>query len=854
MSAQIPQRSAPQPRRKGVLSGLLGLIGFSALAGLLVTVSVTPAVALTGITASSTIGIFDSLPEYIDIGRQPERNVIYAHYRGSEDGWYPIATIYDQNRLEVPIEEMSPFLLDATVDGEDHRFFEHGGVDLASVVRAAVGNVVAGGITSGSSTLTMQLVKNINVQQALQEETEADREAAYAEATATSFDRKLKEMKLAIGLEKRYTKDEILAAYLNTVFFADNTYGIEAAAQRYFGVSAKDVTLAQATSLIAIVQYPNLRGLDNPENFSANEDRREYILGQMLAEEHITRAEYDEAMETPVDEAFVANGVASATGCRNAHYQARWFCDFVIKNVENFPQLGATKEERIENWAVGGYSLYTSLDLDVQAVAQNEIWAYVPNDGSRGISIGSTEVSVQPGTGRVLTMAENMIFDDAPDAPGNASAVNYNTSFEYGGSSGFQSGSTYKLFTLLEWLDSGHGLGERVLGTARPVAMNKFRDRCNGAPGGPPYEFGNDGGESGVYDILSATAGSVNGAFVSMATQLDLCDIRDMAANLGVERANGDPLQTNPSSVLGTNEITPLSLVAAYAAVAAQGLYCKPIVLDQVIAPDGTELGGQPPDCKQAVSPDVANTAAYALAAVMSGGTGSSSNPGDGVPIIGKTGTTDRGVDTWIVASTTAVTSGVWVGNSIGKVSMSNWASDQGISGRVVRHSIQSTVMANFNSYYGGNEFPGPADALLSGGGGIPVPDVLGRTAEEAKSLIESLGFEFANGGEIDSGVPVGRVAATDPGAGSDGVRGQVVTIYLSKGNQIQVPDAVSGSNDYNEAKDVLNDAGFNNVHQGCQVAPAPQVNKPVAQSPAAGAFAPPNASITVFIGQLVCP
>ena len=106
----------------------------------------------------------------------------------------------------------------------------------------------------------------------------------------------------------------------------------------------------------------------------------------------------------------------------------------------------------------------------------------------------------------------------------------------------------------------------------------------------------------------------------------------------------------------------------------------------------------------------------------------------------------------------------------------------------------------------------------MSGGGGIPVPDVLGRTAEEAKSLIESLGFEFANGGEIDSGVPAGRVAATDPGAGADGVRGQVVTIYLSKGNQIQVPDAVSGSDDYNEAKDVLNDAGFNNVHQGCQV------------------------------------
>ncbi len=213
-----------------------------------------------------------------------------------------IATVYDQNRQEIPIEQMSQFVLDATVDGEDHRFFEHGGVDIQSVVRAAVGNVVAGDITSGSSTLTMQLVKNINVQQALQEETEADREAAYAEATASSFDRKLKEMKLAIGLEKRYTKDEILAAYLNTVFFADNTYGIQAAAQRYFSVNAKDHTLAQAASLVAIVQYPNERGLDNPENYAANTDRRDYILGAMLNEGDITQEQYDEAKATVVDD------------------------------------------------------------------------------------------------------------------------------------------------------------------------------------------------------------------------------------------------------------------------------------------------------------------------------------------------------------------------------------------------------------------------------------------------------------------------------------------------------------------------------------------------------------------------
>jgi membrane peptidoglycan carboxypeptidase len=857
MSGQIPQRSAPAKPRRGALSGLLGLIGFSALAGILVTVSVTPAVALTGITASSTIGIFDSLPEYIDIGQQPERNEIYAHNRDADptvvDGWQRVATIYDQDRQEIPIDQMSQFVLDATVDGEDRRFFEHGGVDVASVVRAAVGNVVAGDITSGSSTLTMQLVKNINVQQALEEATEADREAAYAEATDPSFERKLKEMKLAIGLEKRYTKNEILAAYLNTVFYADNTYGIEAAAQRYYSVSAKDLTLAQAASLVAIVQYPNLRGLDNPENYAANQDRRDYILGQMLDAGDVTQAQYDEAVAIDVSDETLKPSVV-ANGCRAANDFAKWFCDYVRLNVSNFPQLGQTPEERVANWALGGWKLYTTLDINLQLTAQQAIWQNVPYDGSTGISLGSSAVSVQPGTGRVLTMAENMIFDDAQDSPGGTSSVNYATSLSYGGSTGFQAGSTYKLFTLLAWLSAGHGLGERVLASARKIEQSKFHDRCNG-PWGGIFDVGNDSGESGVRDIMAATAGSVNGAFVSMAMQLDLCDIRDMAVALGVVRGNEDPLETMPATVLGTNEITPLGMAGAYAAVAAQGLYCKPIVLDKVIAPDGTELPGQTPDCKQAVPQNIANTAAYALQGVMSGGTGSASNPGDGIPILGKTGTTDSGTDTWVITSTTAVTTAVWVGNSIGKISMSNWTAASGTSGRLVRHDIMSQIAGRANQLYGGNAFPGPDDSLLSGGGGIPVPDVIGQTPEQAQSTILALGFEFANGGQVDSGVPVGRVAATDPGAGGDGVRGQVVTVYISRGNQNQVPDAVSGSDTYNEAKSVLQSAGFNNVHEGCAVVTNPSdVGKPISQNPAAGTSAAPNTSITVSTGKLVCP
>lgn len=841
--------SAQKTSRGGVFSALAGLLGFSALAGLLVTVMVTPALAVTGITASSTIGIFDSLPEYLDIGRQPERNEIYAQ---SSAGPVLIAKIYDQDREEVPLSDISQFVLDAAVDGEDRRFFEHGGVDLASIIRAAVGNVRAGDIQSGSSTLTMQLVKLINVQEALDEPTEAERDAAYDKATDPSFDRKLKEMKLAIGLEKRYTKNEILNAYLNIAFFNDNTYGIQAAAQRYFSVNAKDLTLAQSASLIAIVQYPGVRGLNDPENFAANQERRDFILDQMLEEGDITQAQHDEAVAIPVDETFVVPQ-APQNGCIGADRYAKWWCDFVVKSVTDFPQLGATAEEREANWKLGGYKLYTTLDMDIQVNAQNQTWTFVPNeDALTGIALGSSTVSVQPGTGEILVMTENKEFDDTLEGGGpKSSAVNYATSLDYGGSTGFQPGSTYKLFTLLAWLESGRGLNERVLGDGRTEQQSKFRDSCNGPHGGP-YPFRNDAGERGIMTVAAATAGSVNGAFISMAMQLDLCAIRDVAAKLGVERADGKPLETSPATVLGTNEVTPLSMAGAYAAVAAKGLFCKPIMLKQVVGPDGTELGGQAPECSQQLDAEVAATAAYAMEAVMSGGTGGQSDPGDGIPVFGKTGTTDGSTHTWVITSTTAVTTAVWVGNSIGLASMGDW-SWEGTGGRTARHEIMRNTIAVIDGKYGGGGFPGPADRLMVGGG-IPVPDVTGQAPDSARTLLEGLGFTVVDGGPIDSNQPVGRVASTDPGAGSPGAAGMSITLYTSKGNQIQIPDAISGTNNYNDAKAILNGAGFNNVSPGCALVANPtDVGKPQSQNPGAGGFANPNQPIRVNVGALSC-
>ena len=849
--------SAQKPRPKGLFSAIAGLLSFSVLAGILVTVLVTPALAVTGITASSTIGIFDSLPEFIEIDQQPERNELFASYtgEGNVDGYLRIATIYNQNRQEVGWDDISEFARNATVDGEDRRFFEHGGVDIASIIRAAVGNVASGDIGSGASTISMQLVKNTFVQQALEKPTEKERKDAYDAAIATSFDRKLKEMKLAIGLEKKYSKQEILTAYLNIAFFGDNTYGIEAAAQRYYSTTAKDLTLPQAASLIAIVQYPNLRGLDKVENYPANQDRRDDILGNMLELGHITQQEFDEASATPVDETTVLPA-PPANGCVAAHEYAKWFCDFVVKNVKNFASLGADEAEREANWKRGGYKLYTTLDMDVQVNAQNQTWAYAPNAETR-LALGSATVSVQPGTGRVLVMTENKIFNDTLEGGGpTTSAVNYNTSFGYGGSSGIQTGSTYKVFTLINWLQNGKGLNERVNGSARTEDQAKFTDSCEDGGGWVgPYKFRNDAGEGGSYSVYRATTGSVNGAFVSMALQLDLCEIRHTAESLGIERADGTHLQTNPSSVLGTNEVTPLSMAAAYAGIAANGLYCVPVILDRVVDSTGAELPGQQKDCRQAISPDVAATAAYAMAGVMNGGTGGSSNPRDGVPIIGKTGTTDSSNQTWVITATTSVATAVWVGNSIGKYPMRNYRA-AGVAGGLLRHVIMKSTMAVINGKYGGGAFPPPFDGLLNGSGAT-VPDVSGHSLEQAKLLLEGLGFAFVDGGQVNSHITAGKVVSTDPGAGSLIARGMTVTVYTSNGLMIAVPDVVSGSPDFTTAEATLNNAGFMDVVETCAVVePAdPRIGKVVSTDPAPGGYALPATQIKVAIGQVaICP
>jgi membrane peptidoglycan carboxypeptidase len=693
----------------GVLGGVVGLIGSSVLAAALVAAMFVPPIAVAAMAADTTAGFFNSLPEYIQLDRQSQQNRIYA-IRGGQP--VQIATVFDQNRQEVGWDEISPYIKEAAIAGEDHRFYEHGGVDAAAVTRAAVGAVRNGEPTSGASTIDMQLVKNIRVQEALRLDDPAARKDAYRLAIEDSLSRKLKEMKLAIGLNKRYTKRQILLGYLNITGFGGSTYGVETASQQYFSVSAKDVTLAQAASLIAIVQQPSLQNLGDPKLYPANKIRRDQILRDMHRLKYITERQFEEAMSTPI-EAEVKITPPSG-GCLYGA-DAKFACDYALRLVPTLASLGRTEDERRANWARGGYDLYTSIDLDQQDVAQANLEKSAPATETR-FHLGAAAVSVQPGTGRILLMAQNKGYDNSAENTGTTStAVNYNTDGAYGGSSGFQTGSAYKIFALTAWLQAGHRLSESVNGTARSFPMASFKTPCVGRQSGPAYSPANDNPrEGGIMSVMEATRLSVNAAFVTMAQKLNLCDIRADANAMGVHRADGDDLRVDPSSVLGTNEIAPLSMAEAIATIGANGMYCAPTIIDRVIAPDGTKLAGQRRECTQAIEPNIASTVAYALADVMRAGTGAPGNPRDGVPIVGKTGTTDGSVQNWLVATTTKVALAVWVGNIVGGQSLRR-ISVAGTNGYNTKFNIFRGTMAslNTNPAYRGADVPAPDPVLI---------------------------------------------------------------------------------------------------------------------------------------------
>lgn len=847
-------RTTNKRTASGALGGILGAVAMSAVAGLLVTAAVTPLVAVSGAAATSAIGIFESLPDHLDPGRLAEPSTIFAQQ--SDGSLTKIAQFYAQDRETVQWNQIPQYVKDAAVAEEDPRFYTHGGVDIIATSRAILQNA-AGTSLSGASTITMQYVRNVLVQEAEAIPDEAARDAAYDNAMRQDTDRKLKEMKYAISLEKKNSKDEILLGYLNIALFGRQIYGIQSAAQYYYGKEAKDLTLAESASLVAIVNNPSQLQIDLEENIPANTERRNKILDSMLRTGKITPAQHDEAIATVVTPVITPK----VAGCTTAALGLGQFCKYVQLQIQNDPAFGNTAEERMFNFSRGGYNIVTTIDLDMQASGQDAINNTVPAVMD-GIDAGAAGVSTEVGTGKIRAMVQNRAFSEDPvalEAAGGAlTSINYNTDYEYGGSTGFQVGSTFKPFTLAEWIRTGHSVRDIVNVNGRTVQSQTFRAGCmpNGVYGYDTWSFTNDNlGTRGNQPVLTAIAQSVNGGLVSMQQKMDLCETIDLAEKMGVHRAAKQPnsdamnydttgLTIAPSNVYaGVDEIAPLTMALAYGGFAGNGTVCTPTAIEKITDSDGADVAFTPATCTQAIDPEVAAGVAYALQYTVNNGLARHAQSPFGIPHIGKTGTTDDVVDNWTVGGSSKVTTAVWVGNVTGKLSTMNYGSLM-----YADQSIWPALMNVADQKYGGDAFPEPNPAALKTTMQT-VPDTRGKSFEEASSMLSSLGFSVSDGGDTDSDQPAGTVGRTDPEAGGQASMGSGVTIYRSNGSMTVIPDLGDGTGDNARAR--LQDAGFSSISMAC--APGNSAgnlgSKPfVSSSPGAGEVAKRSNQVTITV------
>jgi len=645
-----PRQRRPRRTLASATPRVFGFVAVAGLAGVVVAGMALPVIGPVSLLARDSIESFEDLPRDFREPQLPVRTRVYA-----ADGT-KIATIYEENRKEVPLDSVAPVMRDAVVAIEDSRFYEHNGFDPRGFLRAAITNITTGQIAQGGSTLTMQYVKNVLLTAAQ----DKDEQAAAREDTII---RKVREIRYAMALEKRLTKDEILERYLNISYYGARSYGVEAASQRYFSKSAKDLDLVEAATLAGIVQQPSR--FDPLQNPDLSQARRDVVLNRMAELGYITVEQAREAKAMDVEDYL--DPKVQYNGCTTSF--APYFCDYAVRQVTKMRALGETPEQRAEAWRLGGYKVYTTLNVKAQKAADKAVkTAIPPKDPSRK---ALTVAMVEPGSGNIQAMAQNRVWGAGdPQKRWWETSYNYAVSAEDGGGQGAAAGSTFKVFTMLAALEQGIS-PYTVINSPPKKSFTGFVD-CDGqlmagqGSGGypdEPYNVSNST-SSGNFDMFRGAAYSVNTFFVELEKRAGVCETVDVAKRLGIRHAGGWELGKEPadqpvraevaSFTLGSTEVTPLMMANAYATVSAHGVYCEPRVITGIEDREGRKIPVPAPKCDQAVSRNVADAAAAVLSNVVdgniSGRTGGAMSIGRDTT--GKTGTINNNAAVWFAGAT----------------------------------------------------------------------------------------------------------------------------------------------------------------------------------------------------------
>ncbi|RYV50600.1 penicillin-binding protein [Pengzhenrongella frigida] len=769
-------------RQVNLVQALALLIAFLLIAGIggvLTAGLVMPAVAGASVFADATTEVFTDLPTVLEELPLSQKSTVLAN-----DGVTVLATFYDENRNVVPLDRIAPVMQAAVVATEDKRFYEHGGIDPTGMLRAAAKNTLTDEL-EGASTLTQQYVKNVLIEAAARNDDAAGVEAARETDSTAGISRKLREAKLAIALEQKYTKDEILGRYLNIAQFGASVYGVEAAAQLYFTKSAADLNYLEAATLAAVTKSPTR--YDPVVNPELSQGRRNVVLGLMLGQKIITQAEYDAGILVPV--ANVADGgylniQATGLGCMaaNAVASSGFFCDYVTKVIASDAAFGTDAEARQKLLYRGGLTITTTLDPRMQQIADDQVKAGIPVEDPSGVA--SAISVVEPGTGKIVAMAQNRIFNPTTSAGPRETSVNYNTDSAYGSSKGFPPGSTFKPFTLVQWLKEGHSLNEVIDATKMSYPMSEFNSPSCPNKFVGTYPFGNAEGGKGVMTVVEATKKSVNSAYIKMASEVDLCAIFTTAKSLGVHSPDGTDYKAYPANVIGSDSIAPLTMAAAFASFAANGTFCEPIAIIKVVDTTGAELPVPASNCREALEPRIAAAVTSGLSHVFEG-TGKDVGALDR-PSAGKTGTSSHNEHTWFVGYTPQLATAVWVGFAEGLIPVQNMT----VNGTYIRNAYGSTLAGPtwkrfMNAASEGMpvvDFPAAGTNEVDGVK-VGIPNVAGKSEADARAILRNAGFNVnTSPDQVPSTAPAGTVASTTPGSGARVAKGSVVTLVLSNG------------------------------------------------------------------------
>jgi Membrane carboxypeptidase (penicillin-binding protein) len=789
-------------RDHNIFTNALSLLVCGVLAGVVVAASAFPAVAVGALAAKAGADSFANLPASLEVPTPPQISYLYAR-----DGETLIATFYDENRHDIVLDDVPQVMRDAIIAAEDQRFYEHNGVDVQGVLRAFLANQSSGDSTGqGASTLTMQYVR-----QALTYGATSPKDVLAA--TESTPERKIREIRQAVALEKKLTKDQILQNYLNIAAFGNGAYGIYAASQVYFNKEPKDLTLAEAALLAGLPKAPSAFDPTTESGRPEALARRTYVLNQMVELGMISRQQAELADKEPLE----VTGTRTPRDCTQALVN-HWgfFCDFFYRWWLEQDEFGVDALARASKLKSGGYRITSTLDVGIQDSAKRNVESQLPTGARDALML----TAIQPGTGYVRAMATNRNFsvDDSANPINElaekaalgikATYPNTTNPLMSGGGDvvGYKMGSTFKLFTMIAALENGYPLDFTInarspyvsrIYPAGPTDIARCGDRW--CPRNASASM------NGMRNMWTGFGLSVNTYFVPLLEKVGAEKAIDVAQRLGIKFRSSrdrDNIADNGGHLwgaftLGVSDTVPLELANAYATVAADGVYCEPMPVEELI-----DVHGEPvtdvvePRCTQAIPVEVARAAADAARCPLGtpggtggcrGGTASGIYRIIGHPVIGKTGTADQN----------------WTGTlAVASKHLSIVATVANPDRPETPHGYdQSATLANNAAAYTMRDahqglpmldFERPPQNLIVGVK-VAIPDVRCQSEQQAVAAIQRAGFDVyvEKTQKVASPCPPNTVAGTEPSGSTS--KGSTVTVLLSAGPGDEPPPPPTG-------------------------------------------------------------